>query len=207
MGWGDMACRLDDLGLRGLALLGGLLVLDLVGNLVEADLLGDALSALPVLGTGLVVEDGVDLLEGQTLELGKEEDGVEEADDAEAHEDDVRLVTDVGEHDGGDLGDCEVHDPVDGRRDGHSLGAHIEGEDLGGDDPSERTPGDGEPGDVPVHHEDGAVTSSLVAVGESSTVDSDDARDRGVRDGHVELSNGKHGLTAELQELISIVPE
>lgn len=40
--------------------------------------------------------------------LGEDEDGVDESDNAEAHEDNVGLVTNVGDHDGGDLSDGEV---------------------------------------------------------------------------------------------------
>jgi hypothetical protein len=106
-------------------------VLHLVRHLVKADLLGDALTALPVLGPRLVVEDLVDLLERETLELEErsvdgytqakveavtnlrqDEDGVEKTDDTEAHEDDVGLVADVRKHHRGDLGDSEVHNPA-----------------------------------------------------------------------------------------------
>lgn len=85
-----------------------LFVLDVLGDLVETDLLGDSLSSSSVLGTRLVLEDGVDLLEGETLELGQDDSGVDETADTEAHEDDVRLVANVGDHDWGDLGNGKV---------------------------------------------------------------------------------------------------
>lgn len=87
-------------------------VLDVGGDLVQADLLGDTLATGEVFGTGGVFEDlssalclyvfayKVDLLQGETLELGKDEDRVQETDDTEAHEDDVCLVADVLDHTG-----------------------------------------------------------------------------------------------------------
>jgi hypothetical protein len=43
---------------------GLLLVLNVGGDLIETDLFGDSLSSSSVLGTRLVLEDSVDLLEG-----------------------------------------------------------------------------------------------------------------------------------------------
>lgn len=85
-----------------------LFVLDVLGDLVETNLLGNSLSSSSVLGTRLVLEDGVDLLEGETLELGQDDSGVDETADTEAHEDNVGLVANVGDHDWGDLGDGKV---------------------------------------------------------------------------------------------------
>jgi hypothetical protein len=48
---------------------------------------------------------------------------------------------------------CQLHHTdhsLDSRRDGHSLGSHVEREDLSRDDPSEGTPCDGEGGNVEV---------------------------------------------------------
>lgn len=46
-------------------------VSDILNGLVETDLLGDSFSSGSVLGTRLVLEDGIDFLEGQSLELDK----------------------------------------------------------------------------------------------------------------------------------------
>lgn len=46
-------------------------VSDILNSLVETNLLGDSFSSSSVLGTGLVIEDVIDFLEGQTLELEK----------------------------------------------------------------------------------------------------------------------------------------
>lgn len=86
-----------------------LLVLNLLGNLVQTDLGSNTLSSCSVLGTGLVVEDPVDLFERETLKFWKDEDGIQEANDTEAHEDDVGLVANVIDHVRGDHSDSEVH--------------------------------------------------------------------------------------------------
>jgi hypothetical protein len=44
-------------------------VSDILNGLVETDLLGNSFSSCSVLGTRLVLEDGIDLLERQSLEL------------------------------------------------------------------------------------------------------------------------------------------
>lgn len=49
----------------------------------------------------------------------------------------------------------------------------------------------------PVHHKDCAVACSLV-LAESTSVHGDDGGNRRVRDGHVELSNGEHGLSTKV---------
>lgn len=59
--------RLVDGGAVAVACL--LRVLDVGGGLVEPDLLGDSFSSLSVLGARLVLEDGVDLLQTETLQL------------------------------------------------------------------------------------------------------------------------------------------
>lgn len=46
-------------------------VSDVLNGLVETDLLGNSFSSGSVLGTRLVLEDGIDFLEGQSFELGK----------------------------------------------------------------------------------------------------------------------------------------
>jgi hypothetical protein len=46
-------------------------VSDILNGLVETDLLGNSFSSSSVFGTRLVLEDGIDFLEGQSLELGK----------------------------------------------------------------------------------------------------------------------------------------
>lgn len=83
-------------------------VVNVRGEFIETDLLSDTFSPLSVLGSTVVVENGIDLLERQTLELGEEKPGVEESDDTEAHEDDVGSPCDVVEHDRGDFGNGEV---------------------------------------------------------------------------------------------------
>lgn len=100
-------------------------VLHITRHLVETNLLGDALTAALVLGTRLVTKDLVDVLKGLALEFGENEDRVEETDDTEAHENDVRLPTNRVEHDRRDHGNGKVHDPVRGRRDRHALGTHV----------------------------------------------------------------------------------
>ena len=81
-----------------------LLVHDLVLDLVQTDLLGDTLAALAVFATGLVLEDLVNLLERLVTEFGEEENGVEDGDNHEAHEDDVRPETGVVDEHRSDLG-------------------------------------------------------------------------------------------------------
>ena len=85
-----------------------LLVLNVGRKLVKTNLLGDTFSPFSVLGSTVVLENGVDLLEGKTLELREDKPGVEESGNTEAHEDDVSSVPDVVEHDGSDLGNGEV---------------------------------------------------------------------------------------------------
>lgn len=84
-------------------------MLNLVGNLVQTNLGSNTLSSCSVLSTRSVVEELVDLFERETLELGKDEDGVQEADNTEAHEDDVSLVANAFDHVRGNHGHGEVH--------------------------------------------------------------------------------------------------
>jgi hypothetical protein len=89
-------------------LLPTLLVLDIGSELVQTNLLSNTFSPLSVLCSAVILENGIDLLERKTLELGEDEPSIQESSNAEAHEDDVSLVSDVVEHDRGDLGNGEV---------------------------------------------------------------------------------------------------
>lgn len=84
-------------------------MLDLVGDLVQTNLGCNTLSSCSVLNTRIVVEDVVDLFERETLEFGKDEYGEKEADNTEAHEDDVGLIANASDHVRGNHGDREVH--------------------------------------------------------------------------------------------------
>lgn len=95
---------------------------------------------------------------------------------------------------GGDV--TTHHDPVDGRRDGHSLGSHIQREHFRRNDPSQRSPSDRKPSDIPINHKHRAVTRLLVL--ESRSVDGDNGGDGSVRDGHVGFSQCQHGFSTEI---------
>ena len=124
--------------LPGAVLIGNVL------NILEADSRNEAL-ALPRLAD-LEVKL-VDLLEGQTLGLVDHEVDEGDADEAEAAPDEEDLGLQVGvagalvDHVGGGVGDGPVEEPVGGGGHGEGLGADLEGEDLAGDDPGDRTPG------------------------------------------------------------------
>ena len=113
-------------------------------NVLEADGRHEAL-ALPRLAD-LEVKL-VDLLEGQTLGLVDHEVDEGDADEAEAAPDEEDLGLQVGvaralvDHVGGGVGDGPVEEPVGGGGHGEGLGADLEGEDLAGNDPGDRTPG------------------------------------------------------------------
>lgn len=55
------------------------------------------------------MENVVNLFEREAFKFWKNEDGIEEADNTEAHEHDVGLVTNVIDHVGGNHSDGEVH--------------------------------------------------------------------------------------------------
>lgn len=55
------------------------------------------------------MEELVNLFERETLEFGKNENGKEEAEDTEAHEDDVCLVANASNHVRSNHSDGEVH--------------------------------------------------------------------------------------------------
>lgn len=113
-------------------------------NVLEADGRHEAL-ALPRLAD-LEVKL-VDLLEGQTLGLVDHEVDEGDADEAEAAPDEEDLGLQVGvagalvDHVRGGVGDGPVEEPVGGGGHGEGLGADLEGEDLAGNDPGDRTPG------------------------------------------------------------------
>lgn len=94
------------------------------------------------------MEELVNLFERKTLEFRKNENGEEEAEDTEAHEDDVGLVANASDHVRGNHRDGEVHllwqlakftkvtylkktyNPVGTGRDTHTLTTHVEREDF-----------------------------------------------------------------------------
>lgn len=84
-------------------------MLDLVGDLVQTNLSSNTISSCSVLSTRSVVEELVYLFKGETLEFGKDEDGKQEADDTEAHEDDVSLVANAFNHVRRNHGNSKVH--------------------------------------------------------------------------------------------------
>lgn len=84
-------------------------MLDLVGDLVQTNLSSNTISSCSVLSTRSVVEELIYLFKGETLEFGKDKDGIQEADDTEAHEDDVSLVANAFNHVRGNHGNSEVH--------------------------------------------------------------------------------------------------
>lgn len=112
-------------------------MLDILGDLVQAYLLGNPLTTLQVLLSRGVFEDLssastlqtkthlVNLLQGEALELREDEDGVQETNEAEAHEYNVCLPADVVDHHWRDHCDGEVHDPVSGRGYRHALCPHV----------------------------------------------------------------------------------
>lgn len=55
------------------------------------------------------MEELVDFFERETFEFGKDEYGEQEADNTEAHEDDVSLVANAFDHVRGNHGHGEVH--------------------------------------------------------------------------------------------------
>lgn len=115
--------------------LGVLRVLNMVGQLVQANLLGNALTAQRILGAGLVAKDVVHFFQGKSLEFRQKEHGIKQAHHTETHEDEVRLVANVVEHNRGGLCYSEVNDPVCRRGNRHALRAHVEREDFGGNLP------------------------------------------------------------------------
>ena len=80
----------------------------------------------------------VDSLEGQTLSLWVEEVDRREESGVDDGEDDVKLVADILDSDGGDLDDGVVGDPITGGGDCRSLLSKSEWEDLGWIDPYDR---------------------------------------------------------------------
>ena len=119
----------------------------------------------------------VDLLERETLGLGDEEVGEEQAADTGGTPDEENLGTEIAltgvNHVGSDVTDNEVPEPVGGGGESDTLGTDREREDLADNDPSSGTPGGGETEDVDAdeHDEDGGGGGGA---GESGADDGDD---------------------------------
>jgi len=130
-------------------------------------------------GSRVVVQD-IDLLERKTLGLGDAEVGEDETSQAGRSPDEEHLDakggisgTGVDEVRGG-VTDTEIPEPVGGGGEGHGLGADVEGEDLGGDDPCDGAPGGGEEGDVDTDEGDESLLAGLVLDGDGDTDDGDE---------------------------------
>ena len=146
-----------------------------VAHLLEADGRDEA-GRLPSLAD-LAVEL-VHLLEREALGLvdhGEDKGHADEAEGAPDEEDldaEVRVAVPAADEVGGRVGDGEVEQPVGGGGHRERLGAHLEREELAGDDPGDRTPGTGEEEDVEAHEGD----EDLVR-GDGAGRDADDGDD------------------------------
>lgn len=139
----------------------------------------------------------VDLLEGQALGLGNQEESVDESASAQATPDEedrrLEIALVLVDHVRGDDGNDGVPQPVRGGGEGNTTRADREGEDLADDDPGTRTPRrgeeedeDGDEGNLGVDGRDVVGDRDWgVGVVEVSLVEADSH----TNDGHEELTD------------------
>ena len=157
------------------------------------------LSVLVGSDDGRLSVEEVDLLERETLGLGDEEVGEDDASGAGGSPEEEDLDSEVGRLGSVDSGggrvdevrggvsDTEVPEPVGRGRHGHGLGSDGEGEDLSGDDPGDWSPGGGESGDVDADEGDehslgGQVDGSSLLGGSDGDSDDGDEELAGAHD-------------------------
>lgn len=140
------------------------LVLDIETELLLL-LLKDLLELLVCPPNRLLLEETVNLLQGNTTSLRNEEEGEEEGKEGQRREEEVHAVSHSLEHLLGEARDEEVEQPVAGSCAGLSQGTEVGIEEFRVDDPGGTVPGRGVDSSPKVEEDDSGNTATVERAG------------------------------------------